>query len=127
MFVVSESDECIFIGEFESKIVYLTLFVYDRLVVAVESKAALDIVMSELSKSFKITIGDAKVFVGLQIKRNKDTKLFSIHQAAYTAKIIERFGMSNSKAKSMPVDPHTVLLSVENNEETVNTERPSGL
>lgn len=46
--------------------------------------------------------------------------MLSIHQAAYIAKIIERFKMSNSKAKSMPADPHTVLLSAENNEETVN-------
>lgn len=118
-FVASEADECVFIGKFESKDVYLALFVDDGLMAA-ESKAVLDVITSELSKSFKITIGDAKVFVGLQIKRNKDTKLLSIHQAAYTAKVIERFGMSSSKATGMPADPHTALLPVENDEQTVN-------
>lgn len=85
---------------------------------AAESKATLDIVTSELRKSFKI--GDAKIFVGLQIKRNRDTKLFSIRQAAYTAKVIEKFGMSRSKAIGIPADPHTALLPVEDDEETVN-------
>lgn len=75
---------------------YLALFVDDGLL-PVESRAALDIVTSELRKSFKITIGDAKIFVGLQIKRNRDTKLLSIHQAAYTTKVIEKFRMSSSK------------------------------
>lgn len=39
-----------------------------------------------------------------------------IHQATYTRKIIERFGMSNAKGVSMPADPHTVLYPAEENE-----------
>lgn len=113
-------DQCIFIGNFESESVYLALFVNDGLVVA-KSKTTLETVLSELSQSFEITIGDARVFVGLQIKRNRDTKLLSIHQEAYARKVIERFKMSDSKAIGMPADPHATLLPVEKgSEETVN-------
>lgn len=111
-FEASEGDQCVFIRKFKGVSVYLALFVDDGLVVA-RSRKILETILSELSKAFDITIGDASVFVDLQIKRDRNTKSLLIYQAAYTSKIIERFKMVNSKVIITPADSHSVLLPAE--------------
>jgi hypothetical protein len=61
-----EADKCVFVGKINSEIVYLALFVDDGLV-ASASKKTLDFIIKRLSDNFKITVGDSKIFVGLQI------------------------------------------------------------
>lgn len=85
-----EADRCVFVGQFESEVVYLALFVDDGLVAA-NTKETLDFIVNKLSDTFRITVGDLDVFVGLQILRNKKEKSLIIHQSAYTRKIIDRF------------------------------------
>lgn len=118
-FEASEADQCVLIGKVENERVYLAIFVDDGLVAA-RSKHTLETILNKLNTAFNITIGDASLFVGLQIKRDRDSKSLSIHQAAYTKKIIERFNMSDSKAIGVPADPHMILLPVEQGSETIN-------
>ncbi|XP_072751064.1 uncharacterized protein [Anoplolepis gracilipes] len=39
-----------------------------------------------------------------------------IHQEAYAKKVIEKFGISQTKGVSVPADPHTILYPVESEE-----------
>ncbi|KMQ87289.1 integrase core domain protein [Lasius niger] len=118
--VPCESEKCIFVGRMENVCVYLALFVDDGLI-ACESRAVLDSIVDELSKSFEITLGDASTFVGLQIERDRVAKSVRIHQKAYIAQIVERFGMSEANPMCIPADPHATLGPAEENElETPN-------
>lgn len=65
---------------------------------------------------FKLTLGDASLFVGLQIERDRENKVMRIHQRAYARRIIERFGMECASAVSVPADPHVILYPVNENE-----------
>lgn len=111
-FKPSEADQCVFVGKLNKVKVYLALFVDDGLLAAT-SMDILQTISSELDKTFNITIGNAKIFVGLQIEKDRDAKTLWIHQEAYARKVVERFGMTKSKSVGILADPHAPLLPVE--------------
>lgn len=117
-FYESEADKCIFVGDINGDLVYLALFVDDGLVMA-KSRKILNIVLEYLKSAFTITIGDASMFVGMQIERNLTEKSIFIHQKLYIKKIIEKFCMSDAKNVSVPIDPHVVLHPACEDDETV--------
>jgi transposase InsO family protein len=81
-FKETEADQCIFVGNIGNESVYLALFVDDGLIAA-KSLDTLDIMLGRLSETFKITIGDTSMFVGMQIKRDRAKQKLFIHQSAY--------------------------------------------
>lgn len=56
----SETDECVFVGEFKGRSVYINLFIDDGLI-AMGSR--LHLIANRLHETLKITIGDASSFV----------------------------------------------------------------
>lgn len=112
----TEADKCIYIGTVRDCVVYLALFVDDGLIAAKESKV-IEIVIKHLRCAFNVTIGDASMFVGMQIERRREEKSLSIHQSAYVKRIVEKFGMGNAKSVGVPLDPHGVLYPVNESEE----------
>ena len=112
----TDVDQCIFVGDVNGSKVYLALYV-DVGLIAAESNGVLKRVLLHLGKSFKITIGDSSLFVGMQIKRNRDERSVFVHQSAYARRVIEKFGMSDAKSLSVPVDPHVALKPVVKEEE----------
>lgn len=114
-FVESEADSCIFVGKENDSIVYLALFVDDG-IVATKSQAALESVINNLRNAFNVTIGDASMFVGMQIERDRGSNSIFIHQNVYTQHIIEKFNMSQACAMSVPCDPHSILYPVNEDE-----------
>lgn len=115
----TDADKCVFVGNVNGNCVYLALFVDDGLIMA-KSQKILDSVLEHLQSAFKITIGDASLFVGIQIERNFKEKSIFIHQRSYIKKIIEKFSMGDAKSVSVPVDPHVVLYPVSDEEKIVN-------
>lgn len=110
-----EADKCVFIGKFMDNVVYLAVFVDDGLV-ASNNVETLKIIIQRLNETFKITVENSNIFVGLQIERNRERKTLKIHQSAYMQKIIEKFGMANAKTVSVPADPHAALSPTEEND-----------
>lgn len=102
-FVPSKADACVYTGKYKLDKVHLIIYVDDGLILA-PSKEALNAVLNELKSNFKITIGDARNYIGIEIIHDIKTKSIFIHQASYMKRILERFNMINSKAKSVPAD-----------------------
>ena len=111
-----DADKCVFTGKYKNDEVYLALFVDDGLV-ASKNVETLKKIIQRLSETFKITVEDSNVFVGLQIERDKRNKRLIIHQSEYTRKIIEKFGMAEAKPANVPADPHAALSPSEENDE----------
>ena len=49
----------------------------------------IECVMNALKSEFEITIGSAKVFVGIEIERNRKDKIIFLHQESYANKITQ--------------------------------------
>lgn len=81
-----DADNCIFVGKYNNHTVHLALFVDDGLI-ACESMNVLNEILKKLSAEFEITVGDASMFVGLQICRNREKKkclyIKSLTQSAF--------------------------------------------
>lgn len=112
----SEADKCIFTGVNDDVKIYLALFV-DNGLIASKSRTALDSIIEALANSFEITRGDSSAFVGLQIERDRVGKVMRIHQRAYAKNIIDKFGMSDAHPVSVPIDTHTSLTPVTEEDE----------
>ena len=82
--------------------------------------ASNDDVMSEIKeeskKNFTITdLGELKQVVGFEVTRDDEGNL-KIAQKQYIKKILERFGMKNSKPCKMPMDPNIQLTKAPEDE-----------
>lgn len=71
--------------------------------------------VENLSAEFGITVGDASLFVGLQIERNRVDKKMFVHQKLYTKRILDRFEMNNVKAVCVTADPNAILEPIDSN------------
>lgn len=64
-FKETEADKCIYVRSVERNPVFLVLFLNDGLIAA-RSQDVLESVIGHLSSTFKITLGDSSVFIGMQ-------------------------------------------------------------
>jgi len=62
------------------------------------------------ARKFKFKeLGDARVFLGLEIERDRDKGTIEVSQRGYIGQMLEDFGMANCKARSVPISPGAVL------------------
>src|ERR1051325_1407121 len=67
-------------------------------------------VKTELNKEFEMKdLGAASRILGIDIRRDKNQLKLFLSQEAYLRKILEKFGMSNSKPVVTPTNPQFKL------------------
>ena len=111
-----QADKCVFVGFYKDIPIYLGLF-FDDGVLLSRSKEAIRFILSVLRDEFEITVGNASYFAGLEISRDRKAKQIYVSQSVYTKRLIEKYGMSNTKSVSVPADPNVILYPVENEDE----------
>jgi hypothetical protein len=80
---------------------YLLTFV-DDIIMTSTSDQLIDNVAKQLGKAFGLSsLGDLKFFLGIQVEHEPDGTLY---QELYIDRIIERFGMKDSKPSKIPLD-----------------------
>src|ERR1700761_2587921 len=88
---------------------YILLYVDDMLIVG--DMGSVEKAKAEIRARWKCKdLGEAKLFVGFQIERNRSAKSMQIHQTLYATKLLERFGLKNANPISQPIPTGTVLL-----------------
>ena len=102
-FVNSTSDNCLYIRRTNKHLTIIALYV-DDLLIACSCKRELAVLKGELGKQFEMSdLGEARVCLGLEITRNRNRTLH-VSQEHYANKVLERFGMHNSKPVVTPMD-----------------------
>lgn len=115
----SQSDPCVFYGSIHGERVILLLYVDDGLILS-RSQTAIESLVGKLQNTFKITMGNANYYVGLEIERNRNESTISIGQHAYIDKIVRKYNMQDSKSISTPADIGTFLISTSDGDSDVN-------
>jgi hypothetical protein len=105
----SESDPCLFIGQFnDGHAVYLLIHVDDALIVG--SSAAVREVKSKFSSLFEVRdLGEAVFFLGLEIVRNRTAGTLWLGQSQYAEKKLEQFGMRDCNPRVTPLEVNQQL------------------
>ena len=89
--------------------VYILLFVDDMLIIG--KRLEVDHVKVTIKKKWRCKdLGEAKLFIGFQIQRNRTAKSLRIHQTLYITKLLERFKMKDCNAVQLPIPAGTVLV-----------------
>ena len=102
----------------------IVLYVDDRLV-AGNDRSKMNEIKEEFKKRFKMKdLGEAKEFLGISITRNRAKRTLSISQSCYAEKVLQRFGMQDSKPCKTPME---ILSSKATSESDDLDETPEGV
>jgi hypothetical protein len=102
-FMVSLADPCLYIVSFDGKRVYLLVHVDDVLIVG--HAPGVVHVKKEFSKLFDVRdLGDAAVFLGLQIVRDRAQGKLWLGQSKYIADVLQTYNMQDSVPRISPLD-----------------------
>lgn len=101
-FIQSEADPCLYVRQRGKTKILLALYVDDGLLVSSDDVEADNFIENELKVRFKITTKPPSYFLGLELERHNDGSI-RVHQAAYTKKVLEKYGMSDCKAVGTPI------------------------
>ena len=89
---------------------YVLAYVDDMLLASKEL-TEVQMTIEDLAKEFDIKdMGDATVFVGMEIDRDIRAGTLRISQSRMAADIVSKYGLNDSKAKSIPLNPSTKLV-----------------
>lgn len=98
----SDYDPCLYYRKNGSEILILAVYVDDILLFA-SSQCVLENIKRELCMAFKMkTLGTAKFCLGMRITRSKNT--ITLDQQHYVEQILSRFGMSDCKSVTTPLN-----------------------
>lgn len=102
-FEIYEFQPCIFTWRKNGKFVILLLYVDDILMVG-NCKNKMDQTKNSLSKEFEMVyLGCPKKFLGIEVKRDIKNKTMFLSQRDFMLKMLERFGMNESKPVRTPM------------------------
>ena len=103
----SEYDNCVYHRKLsDGSFVYLLLYVDDMLI-AVNNLVEINRLKTQLSGEFEMKdLGAAKKILGMKIRKDREASKLLLSQKSYIEKVLERFGMQQSKLVSTPLAAH---------------------
>ena len=113
-FVRSQSDPCVYIGAMPETI-YMALYVDDGLVFA-RSKRTIDKLLTMLGEKFQVKTVNSSCFIGVEIVQRSDGSIF-LHQRGYIERVLDKYGMADSKSKATPSEVGHQLNDVKDSEQ----------
>ena len=103
------SDYCIYVWRQGPIIIIIALYV-DDLLLASNDLERLSQFKSDLTTEFEMEdLGEANFILGIDIKRDRTTRMATISQNAYVIALLEKHGMSECNPISTPMDPNLRL------------------
>jgi len=100
----SDADPCLYIKHDKVGIMMIALYVDDMLLAA-KTMSQINWIKTKLSEQFDMKdLGEAKLCLGLELSRDRKARKLWLTQQSYMEKIVERFGMNNSKPVATPME-----------------------
>ncbi|KAL9268686.1 Retrovirus-related Pol polyprotein from transposon TNT 1-94-like protein, partial [Drosera capensis] len=102
-FEMNVVDDCVYHKFSGSKFIFLVLYV-DDILLATNDMCILHETKKFLSSNFEMKdLGKASFVLGIHIHRERSRGILGLSQKSYIDKVLERFGMQNSKPGNTPV------------------------
>ena len=97
-----KSDTCVYIYNHNNKVVILTLYVADLLMIGGNIQAIETIKKKPMGKFKLMDMGDVSLVLGMQVTRDRERGTLTITQENYTKSILDRLGMGSCNPLSTP-------------------------
>jgi hypothetical protein len=108
-FEASDADPCLFVKRLSIGLVFVLVYVDDMLVAAPTPKDVVAVKAQIMSKFEARDMGEAGLFLGMSIVRDRSNRLLWLHQGRYARDVAARFGMTEARAMSAPRARETKL------------------
>jgi Reverse transcriptase (RNA-dependent DNA polymerase) len=119
-FEPSQADQCVYVMVVEGSIIVVILYV-DDMIIAGDNQEVVDRFKKDVAKRFKVKeLGGLRWILGMEVIRDTDKMTIEIKQTAYIDKILARFGMSQCKPVSTPMEK--VLRRAETGDDQLRSE-----
>jgi hypothetical protein len=106
----STADLCLYYNRGENSDDYTILGIWvDDGILATKTKEKAAQIIKYLESHFKMTSGDADIFVGLEIERDQEKRELYVHQNSYIQTVLKRFRMTGCNSSTIPADPNSRL------------------
>ena len=102
-FESTPEDTCVFVRKGDNNLMIVCLYVDDGLVCGTD-RSALNEFIDKLRETFEVTVNHPDCYVGMEIERNRKARTITISQSGYIARVLERFGLSDSKPVVTPIE-----------------------
>jgi len=114
-----DSDACLYLLMDDGEVIIVLVYVDDLLLVA-SSLAAIYKIKDALHKRFEMKdLGDAKVILGLEIRREKALGTLKLLQGKYAAQVLETFGMAECNTIGTPLDGGLQLVKANESDDAL--------
>ncbi|KAG6610908.1 Retrovirus-related Pol polyprotein from transposon TNT 1-94 [Phytophthora cinnamomi] len=109
-FCRSAADPCVYVRRSGSKFSIIVVYV-DDLMIFSKTKADITGIKEALKREFSIKeLGELKYCLGIEIHRDRESKVIIMNQRAYIQRLAEKFGVENCKAVHTPADSNSKLV-----------------
>src|SRR3569623_1280881 len=106
----AESDAALFTGEGDGDRVWIIVWVDDILIAAAGEQRVAK-VKEHLASKFDVRdLGPAEYFLGMELSRDRVTRTVTLTQKKLPRELVERFGMTSAKPRSVPLAAGEKLL-----------------
>lgn len=102
-FAASDADPCLFIKKGAAGPIIVLVYVDDMLIAAPSTEAVERVTREVLDRFEARDLGDARLFLGMSIVRDRERRLLWLHQAQYARMVVDKFGMTEAKLSSVPM------------------------
>ena len=103
----------------DGEIIIVLVYVDDLLVVA-SSLAAIYKIKDALHKRFEMKdLGEAKVILGLEIRRDKALGTLKLSQGKYAAQVLDKFGMAECNPSGTPLEVGLQLVKADKSDDAL--------
>jgi hypothetical protein len=108
-FIQSKEEPCVYKKVSGSHVLFLILYVDDILLMG-NNITLMEQTKNSLKTIFSMKdMGEARCILGIKIHRYRSRRLIGLSQCVYIDKLLERFGMENSKKGSVPMSKSVQL------------------
>ena len=122
-FTATEADASLFVRYHKDHAVYLLVYV-DDILIASRSAESVKSVKDILTSTFDLRdLGDAAMFVGLEIQRDRAARTLTIKQARMTGDLVARYGMQDAQPKCIPLTVGTQLTKATDDSQLLDKEQ----
>lgn len=107
-FKVSDTDPCLYTKTKDGRRLFIIVHVDDLLVIG--TKSDVEDAKRTIKALFDVKdMGAAQVFIGLEIRRDRENKALWLGQTAYIAATLQTYGMGTANSRVAPLDAGTRL------------------
>jgi len=114
-----DPDACLYLLIDDGEIIIVLVYVDDLLLVA-SSLAAIYKIKDALHKRFEMKdLGEAKVILGLEIRRDKALGTLKLSQGKYAGQVLEKFGMAECNPIGTPLEVGLQLVKADESDDAL--------